>query len=135
MHQKRLDLRFASTFDELEHAIEALQDFIPTLDLDEDLAYRVILLASEALTNAIEHGNRWDKNKEVMFSLIKRKKSIELVVTDEGDGLHWTHRDPLEEKNLLCERGRGQYFMKKMADEVYIDEGHCQLRLVFHCAS
>ena len=33
MHQKRLDLRLASTFDELEHAIEALQDFIPTLDL------------------------------------------------------------------------------------------------------
>ena len=95
----------------------------------------MILLASEALTNAIEHGNRWDKNKEVTFCLIKRHKSIELVVTDEGEELHWTHRDPLEEKNQLSERGHGGFFMKKMADEVHIDEGHCQLRLVFHCAS
>ncbi|MCY4170487.1 MAG: ATP-binding protein [Bacteroidetes bacterium] len=135
MRQKRLDLKLASTFDELERAIEALQDFIPTLELDEDLAYRVILLASEALTNAIEHGNKWNQKKEATLSLVKQDRRIELIVTDEGDGLHWTHKNPLEEKNRLSHRGRGQYFMREMADEVHIDEDHCKLRLVFHCSS
>ncbi len=133
MCQKRLDLKLSSTFDELTRAVEALQDFVPSLDLDDDLAYRVILLASEALTNAIEHGNQWDEKKEATLSLVKEKGRIELTVTDEGEGIHWTQRDPLEEKNRLADRGRGQYFMRKMADEVHIDQENCRLSLVFHC--
>jgi len=132
MDQRRLSLKLFSTFDELERAIEVLQDFIPTLELEDDLAYRVILLASEALTNAIEHGNKWDEKKEATLDLIMEDDCIELVVTDEGEGLHWTHKDPLEEKHLLSVSGRGQYFMKKMADEVHIDEEHGKISLMFH---
>ena len=75
MSQKKLDLVLGSTFEELDCAVEALQEFIPTMELDDDLAYRVILLASEALTNAMEHGNQWDENKEATLSLIKSWKS------------------------------------------------------------
>ena len=133
MHQKRLDLKLASTFEELDRAVEELQDFVPSLDLDDDLSYRVILLASEALTNAIEHGNQWDEKKKATLSLIREGDKIELIVTDEGEGIHWTQRDPLEEENRLSDHGRGQYFMQKMADEVHIDQESCRLSLVFHC--
>lgn len=71
MSQKRLELVLGSTFEELDCAVEALQEFIPTMELDDDLAYRVILLASEALTNAMEHGNQWDESKEATLSLVK----------------------------------------------------------------
>ncbi|MCY3999910.1 MAG: ATP-binding protein [Bacteroidetes bacterium] len=133
MDQKRLELNIASTFDELDLAVEQLQDFIPTLDLDDDLSYRVILLASEALTNAIEHGNKWDENKHATLRLVMQEDRIELTVTDQGEGIHWTQEDPLEEKKRLADHGRGQFFMRKMADEVYIDEENCRLDLVFHC--
>ena len=133
MHPKRLDLRLSSTFDELDRAVEALQEFIPSLNLEDDLSYRVILLASEALTNALEHGNEWDENKKATLSLIKEKDRVELCVTDEGGGIHWTQRDPLAESNMLHERGRGQYFMKQMADEVHIEKDGGTLRLVFYC--
>jgi len=133
MNAKRLDLNIASTFDELDRAVEQLQDFIPTLDIDDDLSYRVILLASEALTNAIEHGNKWDENKQATLKLIMEGDRIEMTVTDQGDGIHWTQGDPLEEKNRLSDHGRGQFFMRKMADEVYIDVENCRLDLVFHC--
>ena len=133
MNQKRLELEIASTFDELDRAVEQLQDFIPSLDLDDDLSYRVILLASEALTNAIEHGNKWDKSKHATLLVVMEGDRIELTVTDQGEGIHWTQGDPLEEKNRLADHGRGQFFMRKMADEVYIDEDNCRLDLVFHC--
>ncbi len=133
MPKEKLDLRIASTFDDLDRAVEELQDFIPKLNLDDDLSYRVLLLASEALTNAIEHGNLWDEKKEATLLLVKEKQRIELIVSDEGRGIHWTMRDPLSKKNRLADHGRGQYFMQQMADEVHIDEKDCTVRLVFYC--
>lgn len=132
MDQKKLDLKLASTFKDLDYAIETLQDFIPMLELEDDLAYRVILLASEALTNAMEHGNQWDENKEATLCLVSEGGRIELTVTDEGDGIHWAQHDPLTEVNRIADHGRGQYFMQTMADEVHIEQQGCMLRLVFY---
>ncbi len=133
MSQKKLELELWSTFKDLDDAVEALQDFVPTLDLNDDLAYRVILLASEALTNAMEHGNQWDEKKGATLRLAKEGDRIELIVTDEGEGIHWTQRDPLTEANRLADHGRGQYFMRTMADEVHIEKQGRRLRLVFYC--
>ncbi len=133
MQPMKLDLTIASTFDDLDRAVEELQDFIPKLDLEDDLAYRVLLLASEALTNAIEHGNLWDEAKEATLLLTRENQRIELIVSDEGKGIHWAKRDPLSKKNRLADHGRGQYFMQQMADEVHIDEKSCTVRLVFYC--
>lgn len=132
MDQKRLDLKLSSTFEQLSEAVEILQDFIPTLNLDEHLSYKVILLASEALTNAMEHGNQWDENKVTKLCLIKDHDHVELTVTDEGAGIQWKERDPRTRQNREETHGRGQYFMKTMADEVHIDEKSSTLRLVFY---
>ncbi len=133
MRQKKLELELSSTFKDLDNAVEALQDFVPTLDLEENLAYRVILLASEALTNAMEHGNKWDKEKKTILYLGKEGDQIELTVTDEGDGIFWTERDPLTEANRLADHGRGQYFMRTMADEVHVESHGRRIRLIFFC--
>lgn len=133
MHQKKLELKLSSTFKNLDDAVEALQDFVPTLDLDDDLAYRVILLASEALTNAMEHGNQWDETKEATLHLVKEEDRVELTVSDEGDGIYWTQRDPLTEANRLADHGRGQYFMRTMANEVHVEQQGRRLRLIFYC--
>lgn len=133
MHQKKLELKLSSTFKNLDDAVEALQDFVPTLDLDDDLAYRVILLASEALTNAMEHGNQWDETKEATLHLMKEGDRVELTVSDEGDGIYWTQRDPLTEANRLADHGRGQYFMRTMANEVHVEQQGRRLRLIFYC--
>lgn len=133
MHQKKLELKLSSTFKNLDDAVEVLQDFVPTLGLNDDLAYRVILLASEALTNAMEHGNQWDEKKEATLHLAKEGDRVELTVTDEGDGIYWTQRDPLTEANRLADHGRGQYFMRTMADEVHVEQQGRRLRLIFYC--
>ena len=133
MPWEKLELKLASCFEELDKAVETLQKFIPSLKLPEDVAYHVLLLASEALTNAIEHGNQWDKKKTATLLLIKTESRIELTVMDEGKGIHWSNRDPLSHENRMADHGRGQYFMKTMADEVHVDESEGKLRLVFYC--
>ena len=84
--EKALHLKLASTFDNLERAVEEAEAFMGGLTDDDDLAYHVVLLTSEAVTNAMEHGNKWDPNKHITFDLTADAERIELSVFDEGDG-------------------------------------------------
>ena len=59
---------------------------------------------------------------------------MELVVTDEGGGLHLSDRDALSEENLLADHGRGLLLMRELADEVYLEEGENTVRLIFNCS-
>ncbi len=67
------------------------------------------------------------------LSPVKDGNLIEVVVIDEGEGIHWTQHDPLTKCNQLADHGRGQFFMSKMADEIHVEGGGCKLHLVFYC--
>ena len=131
---RRLEVRLSSTFAELERGVNLLQAFMAEIQADDDLAYRVVLLGSEVLTNAMKHGNKWHAKKVATMRLVVRKRTMELVVTDEGGGLHLSDRDALSEENLLADHGRGLLLMRELADEVYLEEGENTVRLIFNCS-
>lgn len=117
----------------IEQVVDATEAFLKPHVSDEDLAYRIVLLATEAVTNAIEHGNRFDAGKRVFFQIHVAAHRIELAVEDEGFGFDpETTADPLAEENLLREGGRGILFMESMADEVRFENGGRRVRLIFH---
>lgn len=120
-----------SEFDQLERVVEEAQAFMDETTDDEDMAYRVVLLVSEAVTNAMQHGNGFDPSKKVIFDLEAFPDRFELRVEDEGAGFEPTRiANPLSEEHLLDDSGRGLFLMKSYADEVHLEnEGRC-LRLV-----
>ncbi|NKN80562.1 ATP-binding protein, partial [Weissella cibaria] len=61
----RLRVVMASEHFQLERIIQLAEEFVRGHESDEDFVYRVVLLTSEAFTNAIEHGNRLDPDKKV----------------------------------------------------------------------
>lgn len=127
-----LRLKVASTFDNLEKVVEHVQAFMEAHKIGEDLTHNVVLLASEAVTNAMEHGNEWDPDKDIVFKVDTGPEIIEMTVIDEGPGFDLSLvGDPIETENLLKGRGRGLYFMELMADEFHIEREGRQLRLVF----
>ena len=131
--ERTLHLKLASTFDNLERAVEEAEAFMGGLTEDDDLAYHVVLLTSEAVTNAMEHGNGWDPEKHIIFDLTANPERIELSVFDEGDGFEFSSvGNPLNEENMLNGRGRGLYFMEHMADELHLEKKGRLLRLVFY---
>ncbi len=131
--EKTLHLKLASTFDNLERAVEEAEAFMGGLNEDDDLAYHVVLLTSEAVTNAMEHGNSWEPDKHIIFDLTANAERIEISVYDEGDGFEFSSvGDPLHTDNLLNGRGRGLYFMEHMADEFHLEKKGRLLRLVFY---
>lgn len=124
-----LDLSFASTLAVMDGVTESIQRFLDAHVPDEDLAFRISLVASEAITNAIEHGNRLDATKSAHFRIRTTADEARVEVEDEGPGFDPDAvPHPLREGPLLAEGGRGLFLMRHLADVVEFErEGRCCL--------
>lgn len=81
------------------------------------------LVLSEAVTNAILHGNKSNPAKKVSAEASVQKGSVILKVSDEGEGFdHKNVPDPTKEENLLRLGGRGIYIIRVFMDEVQFNE-------------
>ena len=87
--------------------------------------FAVELALSEALNNAVVHGNAMDPNKLVEVRCrCERGKGVWLIVKDPGKGFDpRAVSDPFASDRLQAEHGRGIHLMKLMMDDVS-----------FHCA-
>ena len=84
-------------------------------DLDNNLK----LAFSEAITNAMEHGNKWDPGKFIRVKVVAGRGILEVDIRDEGPGFDSASLpDPTDESNLYNERGRGVFLMYTIMDKV-----------------
>lgn len=116
----------------LEQVVEETQAFVESHFSDEDFAYRVVLSTTEAVTNAMKHGNKYDQSKSVTIELSVDHNRVDVMVEDEGPGFNRkTVKNPLEKENLMRSFGRGIYLMEKMADEMRYELGGRRVYLSF----
>jgi len=98
-----------------------LQRINKKLDLDDGTMYRLLVSCTEAVNNAIIHGNKSDPNKTVTIQCIVEKHSLTIRVKDEGKGFDPERlQDPREEKNLMKESGRGVFLMRSLMDAITV---------------
>jgi serine/threonine-protein kinase RsbW len=80
---------------------------------DEKEIFCIRLALEEALTNAIKHGNRLDRNKKVHITYQIHAERFEVVITDEGQGFDPDEvPDPTAIENLERPCGRGLMLMR-----------------------
>lgn len=121
-----------SRLEELEELIETTEAFVNRHENDEDRAYTVLLLASEAITNAIEHGNALDESKQVTIDYWSRNGCLEIWVEDQGPGFDRASiPDPRSRDHLFDEGGRGIYLIEELADEVRYEAGGRRIGMLF----
>lgn len=90
---------------------------------DGDLRARIFVCISEAVRNAMEHGNKFDPSKKVYLEAVVRADSIEVCVEDEGSGFDAERLpDPTSEEFLESERGRGIFLIRSLADSLSFEE-------------
>ena len=120
-----LYIECSSEFEHLDAIVDGTEEFLKPLVTDEELSYQIVLLLSEAVTNAIEHGNAHDVSKHLKIELNVRKENVIIQVEDEGEGFDPNAvSNPLEDENLLNDSGRGIFFIEQIADKVwYENEG------------
>jgi YesN/AraC family two-component response regulator len=92
-------------------------------DLDNNLKLALV----EAVTNAMEHGNRWNQELKVVVEADITPDMLSVSVRDQGQGFDFACLpDPTSGDQLFCERGRGVFLMQAIMDEVcYSAPGNC----------
>lgn len=120
---KTLSIIMRSSADELPEVINRVEILAGEAGFGEREIMHVTSSLYEAITNAIEHGNRGDERKKVEVEAAQRGDVLEIRVRDEGGGFSRDEvRDPTEEDGIFEARGRGVLIMRKMMDNVSYNE-------------
>jgi serine/threonine-protein kinase RsbW len=90
--------------------------------LDEIQFHKLMVSLTEAVNNAIIHGNKQDQEKKVTVRCDIMPGWLMVVVIDQGTGFKpKTVKNPLVKKNLLRTSGRGVFLMRTLMDKVEFD--------------
>lgn len=102
-----------------------VRDLVERLHIDENLYPNILICLTEAVNNAIVHGNRLDEQKEIMVSCHEREHEIQFMISDEGSGFDpFELPDPTSEERIETEGGRSVFLMKQLTDEIhFLDQG------------
>ena len=116
---RTFSLLLQSTYSDAEKIPDFVDEIRDECSLDEDKAETFKLVLSEAVTNAVVHGNEEDESKKVDVTVTVTDKAITADVIDEGEGFDPDEKkDPLKEENLLDTSGRGVFLIREFADHV-----------------
>jgi len=112
-------LRLSSTYKSVAD-IERLIDKVCTnVGVNEDAYGNVLIAVTEAVNNAIQHGNRENEELSIDVSVKDNQNKVCFSVKDEGVGFDFENLpDPTSPENLLKENGRGIFLMRNLADKV-----------------
>ena len=117
--KKNNEIEIPSTLDNLPLVDEFIERKLKKLKVKKDQIVNIAISVSEAVTNAVVHGNKNDTNKKVKISLKVDTSSVEVTVEDEGGGFDPTCvESPIEEDRLMKEAGRGILILKALMDKV-----------------
>jgi serine/threonine-protein kinase RsbW len=100
----------------------AMQEIGQELEWDQGVLNQISIAVVEAVSNAIEHGNKFGSKKQVQVELRLSEDDLELRVLDLGDGfdssLLTATAPSLDDPRFLNARGRGIFIMREIMDEI-----------------
>ena len=102
-----------------------LRNLIKPFNLNQEKFGEILESLTEAITNAVRHGNKFDASKHVAVEFVGDESRLYFRVSDEGNGFDYDAvPDPTSPENILTCGGRGVHIMKALADELnYSDSG------------
>lgn len=107
----------------------------------EEAVEEAVLVATELVQNAIEHGSMADGTEEAWVLLTLDEASVEMAVGDPGTGKDprlLLDRDVTEPVPLDAPRGRGLFLINRLAtrlERCQDDAGGCCVRVRLECSS
>jgi len=121
----------------LSENIRMIESFIDNAKekyhLNDDIYGNIMIAVTEAVNNAIKHGNKSDSGKNVSLALSLEEGMIKFRVEDEGHGFDFHNLpDPTSPENIEKPGGRGIFLMKHLADEVDFTEQGKVVELSFY---
>jgi len=111
-----------STLESVDSAEELAVGLAERAGVDEDDLMKIGMAVRESMVNAVVHGNRYNANKKIRFTVTANSEHFTVRIADEGEGFDFTALpDPLAPENLMKTSGRGIFLIRSLMDD-------CQLR-------
>jgi serine/threonine-protein kinase RsbW len=115
---KNLSLTIKSDRSEILKFEKVMEEINSEFGLNQDRFINCQIAVSEALVNAIVHGNKESKEKSVYINVDFDNSVLTIKIKDEGEGFNLEEiPDPTKNDNLLKEHGRGLYIIKSLVDK------------------
>jgi serine/threonine-protein kinase RsbW len=101
--------------------------------INEDNYGNIIVCATEAINNSINHGNKGDENKSVDVIVEYNDKQLSFDIKDEGKGFDFESiPDPTVPENIEKLNGRGVFLIKNLSDEMEFLENGTKIKFSFN---
>jgi serine/threonine-protein kinase RsbW len=101
-------------------------------NLSPDKQCSILISLTEAVTNAIVHGNCRQESKTVEVKTRKDRDRIALRVTDQGTGFDYDNLpDPTAPENLCKCGGRGVFLMRQLSDNIRFFNNGSTVEMIF----
>lgn len=102
------------------------------MNIKEEKFGNILLALTEAVDNAIAHGNKNHPEKAVELSYETSGSDVTFTVADQGQGFDPNHVADPTHPNNGSEQGRGLFVMKHLADKITFEENGKKVVLSFN---
>ena len=126
-------LDITSSSDNIRLVERLVEDVCDVFNVNEDNYGNILIALTEAVNNAIYHGNQGNPDKRIKIGFESGEKNIKFSVADEGNGFDFDNLpDPTDPLNLDKPHGRGVFLMKNLADKVEFYNNGQEVMLTFN---
>ncbi len=129
------ELKISSSFENMDKVERLVEEVCEDLSVNSDFFGNILIAVTEAVNNAIEHGNQRDKSKSILIRYEASEDKLRFFIQDEGIGFDYaTLPDPTLPENIEKASGRGIFLMRHLTDEIAFHEKGKIVELIFNVA-
>lgn len=130
--ERRKEIRLDSvtkSLRQVERFVEEISDFY---HLNDSYFGNILIALTEAVSNAIHHGNKNDPSKKVHILFESKPEGLSFKVIDQGAGFNY--KDYMSKDDLLSAnemKGQGLVLIHTLADEVHFQNKGRVIEILF----
>ena len=125
-------LRFPASPENIVKVEPFIENVRSNISIREDVYGNMLVVLTEAVNNAILHGNQSNHDKFVDVDVQGDGRVVSCTIKDEGPGFDYNNLpDPTAPENLEKLTGRGVFLMKQLSDLVIFSEAGSTVEIQF----
>lgn len=126
-------IRIASKAENIILVERMIEDVCDVFNISEDYYGNILVAITEAVNNAIYHGNKANPLKNIDIFFKSFNDHVSFIIKDEGAGFNFSNLpDPTNPENIEKPNGRGVFLMRNLADKVSFEDNGSKVVLDFN---
>lgn len=120
-----IQLKLKSSPCQIKHVEDFVKSLMCKCEINQEVYDNILISLTEAVNNAIIHGNKADIKKYVNINCKEKRQKVIIQISDEGQGFDPNQvKDPTLPENIEECGGRGVFIMKQLCDQLlFLDDG------------